>query len=176
MLILKHFFQPIFMMQPFIKVADQKVSLWHWICHSWVIFSLLVSVVHLRFRYFGISLHHNFHRHFTFWTKFWDQVQVSQTHIFWTAVDSCKKQIWLCIAQDLVWVSLTKSFLELSTAVNLLLSNPTLPNLTALIVLKNLFVSETGIEKPIFGWLEFRPTLVNFVSTKKMSMKVGWHG
>ena len=39
----------------------------------------------------------NFHEHFTFWTKFWDQV----------------------------WVSWTKSFLELSMAVNLLLSNPT---------------------------------------------------
>ena len=34
-------------------------------------------------------------------------------------------------------------------------------------MLKNLFVSETGIEKPVFGWLEFRPTLVNFVSIKK---------
>ena len=39
----------------------------------------------------------DFHRHFTFWTKFWDQV----------------------------WVSRTKSFLEIPMVVNLLLSNPT---------------------------------------------------
>ena len=43
-----------------------------------------------------------------------------------------KKQIRLSIAQDLVQVSLTKIFLELSMAVNLLLSNPTQPNLTAI--------------------------------------------
>ena len=42
-------------------------------------------------------VHPDFHGHFTFWTKSWDQVRVS----------------------------LTKSFLELSMAVNLLLSNPT---------------------------------------------------
>ena len=51
---------------------------------------------------------------------------------FWTAIDSSKKQIRLSIAQDLVQVSLTKIFLELSMAVNLLLSNPTQPNLTAI--------------------------------------------
>ena len=51
----------------------------------------------LKFVYDIGKVHPDFHGHLTFWTKFWDQVQVSRT----------------------------KSFLELSTAVNLLLSNPT---------------------------------------------------
>ena len=36
-----------------------------------------------------------------------------------------------------------------------------------MIILINLFVSVTGVEKPVFGRLKFQPTLVDFVSTKK---------
>ena len=37
------------------------------------------------------KVHPDFHGHFTFWTKFWDQVRVSRTK-FATAVDSSKKE------------------------------------------------------------------------------------
>ena len=63
-------------------------------------------------------------------------------------------------------VSLTKSFLR-NYQWQLIYSNQTQPNLTAIDNFKNRFVSETGVEKPVFGRLEFRPTLVDFVMTKK---------
>ena len=57
------------------------------------------------------------------------------------AIAKAKKLISESLAQNLKQVSLTKSFLALAMAFNLLLSNPTLPPSPKL---RNLFVSETG--------------------------------
>ena len=65
-------------------------------------------------------------------------VQVSLTVL--DAIAKAKKLICESIAHNLMPVSLTKSFLALAMAFNLLLSNLTLPPFPKL---KNLFVSET---------------------------------
>ena len=72
---------------------------------------------------------------------YFKRVSLTVLDTFLDAIAKAKKLICKTIAQNLKRVSLTKSFLALAMAFNLLLSNLTQPQLPKL---KNLFVSETG--------------------------------
>ena len=71
--------------------------------------------------------------------------------------------------------SFTHKEFFLSYQWRLIYSYQTQPNLTAIDSFKKPLCQQNWRWKICFGRLEFWPTFVDFVLTKKMSVKVGWH-